>query len=174
MTPVKQSDVLPMDVALGVRVDEAIAAGARLPRWGWPTPGPYNGATGQERVSGWQRLYLAEAAGWLDRPASCSICGRSGRIHLHTENYFRALFARALCQQCHFCLHRRFRSPQRWLSLIAAAPASVEWVYRVGMIELTREAAIALSQRSDPWSVDWHVRQRPMHALPLPNGRPQL
>lgn len=132
----------PADVALELRVNEAIAAGARVPRWGWPLPGPYNGATGQERVAGWQKIRLAELFGWLIRPQSCSICQGSRRLHHHTENYFRPMCVHAVCQTCHFCLHRRFRSPDRWLTMIADVPASGDWASCIALSELTREAAM--------------------------------
>lgn len=141
--------VTPADVALERRVTEAIATGASLPRWGWPLPSPYNGATGQERVAGWQLVHLAEQLGWLVRPRSCSICQESRRLHLHTENYFRPMRVRPVCQTCHFCLHRRFRSPDRWLTLIAKVPASGKWAARILLTELTREAAICSAARPD-------------------------
>ncbi len=141
--------VTPPDVALELRVTEAIAAGARLPRWGWPLPGPYNGATGQERVAGWQLVHLAELLGWLVRPRSCSVCQDSRRLHLHTENYFRPMCVRTVCQTCHFCLHRRFRSPGRWLAMAAGAPASGDWARRIALSELTREAAMCNAAQPD-------------------------
>jgi len=141
----------PLDVALGLRIDAAIAGGARLPRWGWGVPGPYNGATGPERVVGWQRVHLAERFGWLIRAAECSICRSTQRLHLHTENYFREMCVRSICQKCHFCLHRRFRDPAQWRGLIVDAPASAAWARSISLTELTRDAAMCLARQHDPW-----------------------
>lgn len=142
---------MPDDVLIERRVNSAIARGARLPRWGWSIPRSYNGATGEERVLGWQRLRFAENSGWLLRPSACTICETEKRLHLHTENYFRNMYVRAVCQQCHFCLHRRFIHPSRWMSLIVDAPSSADWARSIGLTELTRKKAILLSRKSCPW-----------------------
>jgi hypothetical protein len=137
--------VMPPDVALGLRVNDEIAAGARLPRWGWPLPGPYNGASGDERVAAWQRVRVAELLGWLVRPASCSICNGGQRLHLHTENYFRPMCVRGVCQRCHFCLHRRFQHPARWKELLGGAGVSARWAREISLTELTRDEAMWLA-----------------------------
>lgn len=138
--------VTPADVALELQVSEVIAAGAQLPRWGWPLPRPYNGATGQERVAGWQLVRVAELQGWLVRSSSCSICEGRERLHLHTENYFRPMRVRSVCQQCHFCLHRRFRHPARWLQLLHDAARSAGWAREIGLDELSRSEALRLAR----------------------------
>ena len=136
------------DMVILSKVEDAVRNGARLPRWGWPIPPSYNGATGQERIAGWQRLHLAQDQGWIPRPISCSICYCAIRLHAHTENYFRPLLVQPICQRCHFCLHRRFRSRDPWLALLVRAPPSADWARKIGLDELTRTTAIFLAQHN--------------------------
>ena len=44
------------DLVVELKVNDAIVSGARLPRWGWKVPGSYNGASGRERIVGWQKV----------------------------------------------------------------------------------------------------------------------
>jgi hypothetical protein len=146
--------LLAPDLVLSRSINAAVLAGALLPKWRWAMLGPYNGATGEERIAGWQQLRLAELLGWLDRRTRCSLCGGSKRIHHHSENYFRPLHVRALCQACHFCLHRRFRAPEAWLMLVAEQTAPDHWACRISLTELSRETSLALAQQFDPWWPD--------------------
>jgi hypothetical protein len=140
--------MIPPDVALELRVNAEITAGARLPRWGWTLPRSYNGASGDERVAAWQRVRVAELLGWLVRPASCSICDGGQRLHFHAENYFRPMCVRAVCQQCHFTLHRRFRHPARWEELLDGAVASARWAREISLTELSRDEALRRARAS--------------------------
>lgn len=127
------------DMEMLARVEATLAAGTRLPRWGWPKPAPYNGASGDERIAGWQYLHIAVANGWMFRPTCCSLCPGTERLHMHTENYFRPLVVRPVCQRCHFCLHRRFRHPASWLALVDTT--SAEWAKTIDLREQTRNEA---------------------------------
>jgi hypothetical protein len=137
------------DLAVLAKVVKAVRDGDRLPRWGWPLPGSYNGATGSERVLGWQYLSVAQRRGWVDYPSSCSLCASTQRLHMHTENYFRPLIVAPVCQRCHFCLHRRFRHAASWHKLLAAVP--ITWAHKLSMQELTRDEAqyLAILPRPD-------------------------
>lgn len=127
------------DMEILARVQAALASGKRLPRWGWPKPAPYNGASGNERIAAWRYLYIAVAKGWMSRPTCCSLCPATERLHMHTENYFRPLVVQAVCQRCHFCLHRRFRHRASWLALVEAT--SADWPKTIALCELTRNEA---------------------------------
>jgi hypothetical protein len=134
------------DLVMLARVEKAVDAGARLARWGWPVPAPYNGATGLERISAWQKLYLARSLGWMPSPLFCSICRGDQRLHQHAENYFRPFIVHAICQRCHFCLHRRFRRPARWLQLLHDVAYSPQWAREISLAELSRTDALRLAR----------------------------
>lgn len=109
------------DLEIQRLVEQAVELGrADWPRWSWPTPGPYNGHTGEQRIWGWKRVWLAVRLGLLPTPQMCSICKtRNERIQYHNEDYSRPLQAKPVCQSCHKIIHTRFRSPQSWLQLVA-------------------------------------------------------
>ena len=44
-----------------------------LPRWKWPTIGPYNGFDGAARIRAWQLVRFYELNGWLRYPKVCSV-----------------------------------------------------------------------------------------------------
>lgn len=68
-------DQVPADVVLERKVDAAIADGHPLPRWGFPVPGPYNGATGPERIYVWQQNRTGQIMGLLQYPSGlCTAC----------------------------------------------------------------------------------------------------
>lgn len=138
------------DQIIEERVSAAIAAGASVPRWGWKTPGPYNGATGAERVAGWQKLQIAFRQGWMSRPTSCSICGGHGTLHCHTEIYFRPILSKPICQSCHFRLHRRFRSPDAWRDFLVVSAPTDAWAVSISSAELTLAEALWLASRANP------------------------
>jgi hypothetical protein len=131
-------------------VDLAIERGdAKPPRWGWPIPGPYNGATGAERVIGWQKLQIACRRGWMPWPTLCSICGHDRHIGYHVENYFRSLFAHAVCKSCHFHIHRRFRSPDAWQVFIGRFRPEL-WVNGVNTAYNPREFWMQMASKANP------------------------
>jgi hypothetical protein len=139
------------DLEIEWEVERAVRQGARLPHWGWPVPGPYNGATGQERIVSWQKLRIACAQGWLKEPDQCSICTtRQKPIHYHAENYLRGLFVQPICRTCHFILHRRFAQPDPWLALIDRHGCTDGWPGRIAMQELRRDQALQMAERADP------------------------
>lgn len=139
----------PPDLAVERRVDALIAQGCRLSRWGWPTPGPYNGATGQERIRGWQKLNLACRRDWIPWPHTCSVCGLASGLHYHSENYFRPLLVQPICRSCHYRVHRRFSEPSRWLAFLSGHE-NVSWIAMIAMEQLTRAQAITLAARRNP------------------------
>lgn len=147
MTAKDGSAILYPDVAIEMKVDATIAAGTRLPRWGWAVPRPYNGATGVERVLGWQKIMIACRAGWLPWPTACTICGHDQNLHHHLENYFRALYVKPICRPCHYRLHRRFVDPDPWHHLTDRHSG---WATMITMVELDREEAQGLATRPDP------------------------
>ena len=59
------------------------------------------------------RMAVAAAVkrGDLVRPASCSACGRKGRIEGHHADYARALEVVWLCIRCHASLHAHSENP---------------------------------------------------------------
>jgi hypothetical protein len=99
-------------------------------------------------------MQIACRQGWLDYPENCSICGHSGSLHYHTENYFRPLVAFPICRACHYRLHRRFLDPHRWLARLHQEKAAASWAASITMTELTREAAMALARQPDPVSCE--------------------
>ncbi len=147
MNDLSLCDLFP-DQQIEARVDQAIARGAKLPRWGWPTPGPYNGATGEERVAVWQKMEIAWRNGWTRRPSRCSICARTSHLAMHQEVYFRGFYAFAVCRSCHFRVHRRFREPDNWQQLLLTHPTV--WAAQLLLVELTRQQSLALAQLRHP------------------------
>lgn len=140
---------LPSDVAKQHIVEDAIRNGAILPKWGWPTPVPYNGATGDARIRGWQITWLATRLGLVAHAQACSICGRTTDLHQHSELYGRPLLAKAICKSTHFRIHRRFKSPTRWREFISGQSRET-WLHRIPVVELTRSEAQALERTENP------------------------
>ncbi|QIG76133.1 hypothetical protein EVC24_112 [Rhizobium phage RHph_I4] len=163
------------DLEIQRLVEEHVALGrSQWPKWSWPTPGPYNGHTGPERVEGWKRVWLAVRIGLLPSPTQCSIClTRNDRIQYHNEDYSRPLQAKPVCQSCHKIVHTRFRSPEGWLQLVARnrVEGYRQWFEDVQMSERntvdgrhivqvsTRLATKGMRSRS-PTSMRLEVRQR--------------
>lgn len=135
----------PPDILTEQEVDRAIAAGFRLPRWGWPTPGPYNGAKGVERIVAWQKVRVAQFLGLIEEEHHCGLCRSREAAHLHGEIYFRPLAVRAICRSCHFHIHKRFQRPDLWVMKMAAFPGAAEWVRALRTIELSRSEALAIA-----------------------------
>lgn len=141
----------PQDVLLQREVEAAIRSGAPLPKWGWPMPKPYNGASGAERIRGWQVVRIAARLGLIEQPRACSVCGRRSSIHRHSELYGRPLLAKPICKSCHFHVHRRFRSPDEWQAFLSRH--SQGWVSRLPLRELDRDKALALQKMQDPFGL---------------------
>ena len=135
------------DILVELKVNDVIANGVRLPRWGWKVPGSYNGASGRERIVGWQKIILACRAGWLAWPSICSICDRNINIHYHVENYLRPIYARPVCRPCHYRLHRRFVEPEPW-QLLACRHGG--WAATISTAELDRPTLCRLAQKANP------------------------
>ena len=141
-------DHAPHDLEIERAVDEAIAQGAFLPRWGWPTPRDYNGATGAERITGWQKVAVARNLGLIARTASCDVCGRPAGSMRHGEIYTRPLAARPICRSCHFKVHRRFGGPVGWEQFLSAMPAA-DWVRCLLTRELSRAEMLEVANQPD-------------------------
>lgn len=140
---------VPPDILAQQEVEQAIRNGASLPRWGWPTPRPYNGATGVERIHGWQITLIARRVGLLAPPRACSVCGKTSHLHFHSELYGRPLLAKPICRSCHFHVHRRFRRPDDWQSFLAGRHTG-NWTQRIPVRELTRSDAMCLERTWNP------------------------
>lgn len=137
------------------KVEEMVERGQRKwPVWRWPTPGPYNGCSGEVRIEGWQRVWLAVKTGLIPAPTVCSVCGSKLRVQYHNEDYTRPLEAKPICANDHRTLHQRFRSPQPWLALVEAHAYDGCWFAGITMklvsppIEVAKERAIPISFRT--------------------------
>lgn len=97
--------------------------GPRAPKsfltWRWPRMQLYNGFTHEERVENWQIGRWLIAAGCIIVPRHCSICGRTEKVGLHSEDYYAVLRSPTACAGCHSVLHRRFSRPDAWAALVA-------------------------------------------------------
>lgn len=149
---IRLSDDVPPDIAIEKAVDRAISEGLRLPRWGWPTPGPYNGATGRERIVGWQKVRIAQYLGLLKNSEGCGLCGSREAAHLHAELYFRALLVKSICRSCHFHIHKRFQRPDLWAEKLAQFPSARSWVRALREVELSRNEALAFCRHPDAFA----------------------
>lgn len=136
------------DLAIERAVDEAIAQGAFLPRWGWPTPRAYNGATGAERIRGWQKVAVARNLGLIARTDLCDVCSRPAGSMRHGEIYARPLAARPICRSCHFKVHRRFGDPVGWQQFLSTNPAA-DWVHSLLTRELSRAEMLEVADQPD-------------------------
>ena len=136
------------DLEIEQAVDEAIAQGAFLPRWGWPTPRSYNGAAGAERIRGWQKVAVARGLGLIARTAPCDVCGQPAGSMRHGEIYARPLAARPICRSCHFKVHRRFGDPVGWEHFLSAMPAA-DWVHSLLTRELSRAEMLEIARQPD-------------------------
>ena len=152
------SDV-PPDILIEREVEQAIAEGAFVPRWGWPTPRPYNGATGEERIVGWQKVAVARSLRLITRTGACTVCGAPAGGMRHSEIYARPLTAQPICRSCHFKVHRRFKDPERWIAFIEAVPAA-DWVYCLLTRELTRSEMLEIAKEPDVFAALASINQR--------------
>lgn len=142
-------DDAPGDVKIQARIEQAIAEGHSVPRWGFPMLRPFNGYSGPERVRGWQITRVGGTMGLISWPNRCSICDAADRIGLHSELYGRPLLSQPICRSCHFHVHRRFRQPERWQAFLRQH-GHLGWARRVGVKELTRREAYELERLRNP------------------------
>lgn len=148
---------LPTDLIVERAVDAAIAQGAFLPRWGWPTPRSYNGATGAERIRGWQKVVVARNLGLLPKVDQCEVCNADQSAGSHTEVYHRCMTTKPVCRLCHFQIHRRFRDPDRWMEFLSAMPAA-DWVHSLLTRELSRSEMLEVARQHDVFAALRHLR----------------
>jgi hypothetical protein len=80
---------------------------------------PYNGFTHEERALGGQIIRFLVDNGWMAPAEVCSISGARSSVHYHCENYYEPWDAHPICRQFHLALHRRFRQPAAWVSIVA-------------------------------------------------------
>lgn len=140
----------PHDIQIERQVDQAILNGCVLPRWGWPMPSPYNGSTGPERVSGWQKLIIAERLGLLGPRGHCSLCDGGPAEQMHTELYARPILSSAVCRSCHYRVHRRFRDMRGWQAFLTTFKLDAHhWAKSLWLSELSRAAALEIAQHAD-------------------------
>lgn len=149
----------PADIHIQSAVEQAIADGAFPPRWGWPTPQSYNGATGEERIAGWQKVAVARSLGLIARTSKCTVCGAPAGGMRHSEIYARPLMAQPICRSCHLKVHRRFKDPERWLAFIDTVPAS-DWVYCLLTREISRSEMLEIAREPDVFAALASINQR--------------
>lgn len=146
-------------------VDDAIAQGrVTPPEWVWPLTKPYNGASGEQRVLGWQKVKVAMTMRLMPWPKQCSICLVSGKgMQYHNENYFRPLQAKPICPGCHRTLHRRYREPRPWRMLVARCNYEGAWFADLPMVEpdySPRAVAAPVASPAPPPPAEPTVRKR--------------
>jgi len=90
-----------------------------MPQWRWPVSRPYNGFTGEQRISIWQVTRWAQNVGLLSWPKVCSVCQSRSQVAFHNENYAHPWTPIPLCHACHMAVHGRFRSAKAWEHLQA-------------------------------------------------------
>lgn len=139
---------LPPDVLLDAKVEKLIADGHPLPRWGFPMPPTYNGATGAERIYVWQKNNIAWRKGWLPRAQTCSVCRSKRAEQSHGELYFRPFALMPVCRSCHARIHRRFGNPTRWHEFVHSLPPD-NWTRALLTEQIERLDAIRLSAEPD-------------------------
>ena len=98
-----------------------------LPRWKWPTIGPYNGFDGAARIRAWQLVRFYELNGWLRYPQVCSVTGREGEVGLHQEDYARPWDAYPVSRRAHLLIHTRERYPDNWVAFLANEALPGTW-----------------------------------------------
>lgn len=141
-------NALPPDIILDRKIEAIIADGHGLPRWGWPVPSPYNGATGKERIYVWQKNQIAWRVGLMPERSDCSVCLNREAHHWHGELYFRPFALMPICRSCHARLHRRFGSPHRWSTFLETLEPD-NWTFALLPQQLSREDALTLSKEAD-------------------------
>ena len=88
----------------------------RTPReWKWPFTKAYLGYTPRQRVRLWQLQWWLISHGVMDKWTECEMCGSTERlIGFHADDYYDVTRAPAMCQKCHYSLHRRETDPRLW------------------------------------------------------------
>jgi len=139
----------PADMVIERQVNEAIASGHPLPRWGWPQPPPYNGATGAERVYVWQQNRIGQMLGLMPRLGTCSACERRKAEGSHGEIYFRPFALHLVCRSCHARIHRRYGSPGTWQDFLNDGTPAGSWLRILPMKPISRVDALEIAKRPD-------------------------
>ncbi|PLC40369.1 hypothetical protein C0Q88_23425 [Ralstonia pickettii] len=98
-----------------------------LPRWKWPTIGPYNGFDGAARIRAWQIVRFYELNGWLRYQQVCSVTGREEEVGLHQEDYARPWDAYPVSRRAHLLIHTRERYPHKWAAFLADEALPGAW-----------------------------------------------
>jgi hypothetical protein len=97
--------------------------------------GPYNGFSGEERVSADRKIKAAIELRLIPEPSCCTVCSTlDGRIDYHAEDYDRPFRVAAICQRCHLKLHNRHRSPgytASWRALVNQHGGKGAWFERL-------------------------------------------
>lgn len=135
-----------IDALPSYRLREPRHAPSRYRTWNTPLLKTYNGFTGLERRRGGQLIRWLQDAGCLVTPTYCQICGSRDRVQWHSENYFSAIRAPALCSSCHRMVHLR---PWRWN----------EWRRLVDSSAITGREWFALAPR-EGIDIAQHLRNR--------------
>lgn len=138
------------DRRIEAEVDEIIRNGAKLPRWGWPVPAPYNGATGRERIYVWQQNRIGDLAGLLSPLGQCSVCEQRPADGRHGEIYFRPFALVDICRSCHARIHRRFSNPARWEAFLEEVVARDGWAHSLLTVQINRDEALRIAEQ-DNW-----------------------
>jgi len=139
----------PADIVIERKVDQAIANGHRVPRWGWPVPCPYNGATGPERIAGWQKTIVAQSLGFLPPLTDCTACEVRKAEQRHNEIYARSLAAMPVCRSCHARIHRRYGSPDTWHAFLRESIPATSWLRGLAMQPISRADGFRLAEQPD-------------------------
>lgn len=132
-------------------VEAAVAAGLqKYPEWQYPLLRCYLGFSGQDRIEGWKRVWVARRMGLLPAPTTCSVCLTSTqRGQYHCENYSRPLEAKPICRRCHLALHKRFRNPDPWMKLVSSFQTPGCWFRQLTMDPI--EPAVEHASRCIKW-----------------------
>lgn len=114
-----------------------------LPRWKWPTIGPYNGFDGAARIRAWQLVRFYELNGWLRYPQMCSVTGREGQVALHQEDYARPWDAYPVSRRTHLLIHTRERYPNKWAAFLAGEALPDAWAKKLTPSDATAKRCTA-------------------------------
>lgn len=106
---------------------ENLLARYEPPVWRYPILGPYNGFTGEQRITAWQLGTWLRRRGLLSVAPCCDLCGGSSRLGRHSENYADVQRAITICGGCHLALHKRFREPRAWCQKLSTLSHIPEW-----------------------------------------------
>lgn len=135
-----------------------------LRQWRWGILPIYNGFSHETRVHVWQLQSWFTDNGWWQKPAVCSITGRTDHVAWHSENYFDWPHSTFPIQQgVHLTLHRRFRNPAAWRGIVARySVTGDEWFANLPLVPM--DLAGALRAKYGPEIADIFSR------APVPEG----